>query len=81
MNAVTCDTRGRIVLPIEVREALGERFVVVPAHDEVVLIPVPNDPVKQLALLGRKAGIGRKSLRELKRAIRKEAEEESVRRH
>lgn len=82
MQEVICDERGRIVLPREIREALGQRFVVVPAKGEVILIPVPKDPVKRLAELGKKAGISQTPISTLRKAIAEEAARGvDVRRH
>lgn len=82
MQEVVCDEKGRIVLPKQVREAFGRRFVIVPALGEILLLPIPRDPVKRLGELGRKAGISQMSLSQLKRSIAEEASRQSnVRRH
>ncbi len=81
MDAVACDAKGRIVLPKSVRESYGSRFVVVPALHEIVLMPVPENPVKTLGELGRKSGVHKKSLEQLREAINQQAAEELVRRH
>lgn len=82
LETSTCDHRGRIVLPREVRDEFGTRYVVIKALDEVVLIPVPKDPIQTLRELGKKAGIDRFSIMQLKAIIREEALKQAhVRRH
>lgn len=77
-----CDEKGRLVLPREIRDEFGTRFVVIKVLGKVVLLPVPKDPVKRLGELGRKAGINRYSLKQLKCMIREEALKQAyVRRH
>jgi DNA-binding transcriptional regulator/RsmH inhibitor MraZ len=51
---IECDDRGRILLPKDVRNAYGEEFVLVKAPNEIVLIPVPKDPLKTLQEEGKK---------------------------
>ena len=75
MEAV-CDTKGRIVLPKAVRETYGTKFVVVPAAGEIVLMPIPENPLAKLAALGRKAGISDKPLKELREGILKQAKKD-----
>jgi bifunctional DNA-binding transcriptional regulator/antitoxin component of YhaV-PrlF toxin-antitoxin module len=47
--ATSVDERGRLYLPKEVRERYGERFRIVRLHDGIKLLPVPDDPVEDLA--------------------------------
>ena len=54
METIECDDRGRILLTKDVRELYGKEFVLVKAPREVVLIPVPKDPLKTLREEGRK---------------------------
>ena len=54
MESVACDERGRIVLAKELREEYGERFMVVRAPGEVVLVPIPADPLRDLQDMGKK---------------------------
>lgn len=53
-SGVVCDDRGRILLPKDLREEYGEKFIIAKAPGEVVLIPVPKDPLKDLRELGKK---------------------------
>ncbi|MBI4016391.1 MAG: AbrB family transcriptional regulator [Candidatus Aenigmarchaeota archaeon] len=73
---ISCDDRGRVLLPQEVRKQYGNEFHLVRTRDELLLIPVSKNPIRELAELGRKAGIARLSLSRLKEEIRKQAEKE-----
>ena len=75
MQRTQCDERGRIYLKEDIRAQYGEEFFVVEVPGELILIPVPKDPVKELARIGRK--IRRKSLKQMKQAIAEQAAEES----
>ena len=77
MIRTRCDTRGRVYLRETLRSKFGEVFIVVEAGQGVLLLPVPKDPLDDLATLGR-------SLRDVslaqikKRAIRRAQEEVRV---
>ncbi len=76
MQISTCDAKGRLYLRGSLRSLYGERFVVLQAPDELVLIPVAADPIVELESLGSKLrGL---TIDELKSAIRKQAEEEVI---
>lgn len=47
--ATTVDERGRLYLPKDIREDYGDRFRIVRLHDGIKLLPVPDDPVDDLA--------------------------------
>ena len=53
MIKTKCDTRGRLYLRETLRSEYGERFVVIEAGPGILLLPVPDDPVEDLAHLGR----------------------------
>ena len=72
---VECDDKGRVVLPKEVRSRYGGKFYVVSAPGEVVLIPVPKDPIKVLRQEGKKLPKGL-SIKQLKEIARKSAKKE-----
>jgi bifunctional DNA-binding transcriptional regulator/antitoxin component of YhaV-PrlF toxin-antitoxin module len=69
-----CDDRGRIVLPREMRKALGTKYIAVQAPGKILLYPVPKDPVKDLQEMGRAAGLHKFTLAQLKKGILEEAE-------
>ena len=54
-----------------VRSRYGEKFLVLEVPGEIVLIPVPADPVEDLAQLGRP--LKDKSLDDLKAGIHEQA--------
>lgn len=68
MNTISCDDKGRILLSKDLREQYGKEFVVVRAVDEIVLLPVPKDPLKILREEGRK--LPKVSVSELKKKAR-----------
>lgn len=46
--SATLDDEGRLYLPEEVQERYGRRFRIVQLHDGVKLIPLSDDPMKNL---------------------------------
>lgn len=72
------DRNGRIYLPSRLRSDLGKKFLVLRRGKQIILAPLPADPVKDLAELGGK--LPAKSLKQLRSEIQKEAEDD-VRRH
>jgi len=74
MVTVQLDKQGRLYLGDKVRSKYGETFVVVEAPDEVVLLPVPEDPVASLEEMGK--ALEGKSIAEIKKTIRRKAAEE-----
>ena len=75
MNSTTCDQRGRMYLKQSVRSRYGEKFLVLEVPGEIVLIPVADDPVADLARLGRP--LKDKSLDDLKAGIHERAMKEA----
>jgi bifunctional DNA-binding transcriptional regulator/antitoxin component of YhaV-PrlF toxin-antitoxin module len=47
MTAET-DSSGRLYLPKEIRDRLGERYHVVEYEDRIELVPVDDDPIQGL---------------------------------
>jgi hypothetical protein len=76
MATTRCDSKGRLYLRKKTREMYGTEFVIVEAPNEIVLIPVPADPLKELAELGKP--LERFSLEEIKRRARRRAKEEAL---
>jgi hypothetical protein len=74
MKQTTCDKKGRIYLRGSVRAKYGDKFVMLEAPGELVLLPVPKDPVKDLEKLGKP--LQHLSLREIKRIIERRARQE-----
>ena len=48
------DSKRRITFPKDIEEKYGTNFVIVRLRDEVLLKPIPNDPVKALQEEGKK---------------------------
>ena len=67
------DERGRVTIGTKIAKRYGRRFYVIKAPNEIILIPKPKDPIKDLMELGKKAGF--KNMTPEK--IRKEAEEQA----
>lgn len=45
---VTTADNGRVYIPKEMREKLGERFHIVEREDKIVLVPVSEEPLESL---------------------------------
>jgi len=74
MKETTCDRKGRVYLRESVRAKYGDKFVLLEAPGELVLLPVPKDPVKDLEELGKP--LRHLSLREIRRIIDRRARQE-----
>lgn len=48
MQVAKCDMKGRLYLRESLRQKYGERFIAVPAPREILLIPVPEEPLQDL---------------------------------
>ena len=48
------DSKRRITFPKDIKEKYGTAFVIVRLRDEVLLKPIPKDPLKTLQKEGRK---------------------------
>ncbi len=73
MEEVLMDSRGRVTIGEKLAKKYGRRFIVVPMSGDIVLVPRPKDPIKGLVEWGRKAGLNRYSIKQ----IRKMAEEQA----
>lgn len=74
MQIARCDKKGRIYLKESLRTRYGDRFVLIEGPDELVLLPVPDDPVEDLRELGGK--LPKISLQELRAKILERARRE-----
>lgn len=70
------DDRGRITLGKKIGERYGREFVVVETEKDIVLVPIAQDPVKELQKIGKEAGIDKYSIKELRAMAMEEAEKE-----
>ena len=76
MQETLMDQRGRITLGKKLAKRYGKKFTVVPAQNEIVLIPKTKDPLRSLQEWGKKAGISKLSMKEIKKIINEEAVKE-----
>ena len=76
MKTILADERGRITLGTGLLDKYGNKFAVVDAEKEIVLVPVAKDPLLELRSIGKKAGIDKYTLAELKKMAREQAKKE-----
>ena len=69
------------MLPKDTRERHGDEYYVVETHNDIILVPVPKDPIKDLQDIGRRAGLDRYSIRQLRQMALDEASEQLEKRH
>ena len=50
------DSKRRITFPKDIKEKYGTAFVIVRLRDQVLLKPIPKDPLKALQKEGKKLG-------------------------
>jgi DNA-binding transcriptional regulator/RsmH inhibitor MraZ len=70
-TTVVMDKQGRIYLPKHLKANIGRKFFAVKINKDIMLVPVPPDPVKELERIGR--GLPKKSVRRLRKEILEEA--------
>ena len=68
------DEKGRLYLPKRIRKGLKGKVYVVRIGNEIVIIPIPEDPVSELAEIGKK--LPDKSIKEFREEIEGAALEE-----
>jgi hypothetical protein len=76
MQETLMDQRGRVTLGKKLAKRYGKRFTVVPAQNEIILVPKTKDPIRSLQEWGKKAGINKFSMKEIKKIISEEAVKE-----
>jgi hypothetical protein len=77
MNLTKCDSKGRVYLKEEIRAKYGREFLILQTLKEIILLPVPENPIKDLEELGKMIPI--KSLQEIKKKIRSRGMQDVVR--
>ena len=77
MVYVYADEKARVCLTKDIIDQYGKEFVLVPAKDEIILIPVSKDPLKALQEEGKKIP-KHLSAQDLKKIARDEAEREAM---
>lgn len=76
MKQIIADERGRITLGSKYIEEYGTKFAIIPKQNKIVLLPIPKDPLKSLQDAGKRAGLDKYSIKELKLMIRDQAKKE-----
>jgi len=76
MLKVQCDKNGRIYLKRRLRARYGEKFIVLETARDIVLLPVPRDPVRALQEIGKP--LRGYSIAQIKAMIREQAEKEAL---
>ena len=74
MQTSKCDRKGRLLLSQAVRSKYGEKFLVLEGRRELILRPIPRDPLQDLREIGRL--LKGKSVEDLKEAIEQQAMDE-----
>lgn len=67
------DSRGRVTIGEKLAKKYGRKFMVVPTYNDIVLVPIPKDPLKSLAEWGKKAGLGRYSIKQIRKMAQEKA--------
>jgi bifunctional DNA-binding transcriptional regulator/antitoxin component of YhaV-PrlF toxin-antitoxin module len=82
MALVEVDDRHRLTIPRGVRERFrimrGQKFYLVPAGDELILKPIPEDPSKQLSNLIGNFRFDRRARRKAEKWLIKEMRNSST---
>lgn len=76
MEITFMDDRGRITLGKRLGEKYGTVFMIVQGYNEIILRPKPKDPLERLRNVGKKAGIGHLSARQIEEIAEEEAYKE-----
>ncbi len=77
MRMAFADNRGRVTLGSKIVDEYGKKFAIVRHRKEIVLVPIPKDPLAELRRLGKAAGIDRFTIKELRKMAIEEAEKEA----
>ena len=76
MKTVFADERGRITLGASMLDKFGRKFAVISAEKEIVLVPISKNPLAELRRIGKRAGIDRYTIKQLRGMAKEEAEKE-----
>lgn len=60
---------------MNIKKYLGKKFFAVKINEDIILVPVPLDPVNELASIGK--GLPKKSIRRFRKEILEEASRSS----
>ena len=75
------DEKGRINIGKDAIRQYGDRFFIVKLLDEIVLIPRPKDPVKELRKWGKELEIGNLTAKDIGVLAEEEANKEIAERN
>ena len=78
MKAALIDQRGRIHLGAKTAEEYGRKFAIIRGKKEIVLMPIPKDPLAHLRMLFKEAGIDKYTIKQLRKMALEEAENEAL---
>ena len=70
------DSKGRLYIPKEMREGLSREVYLVRLDHEILIVPKPDDPLRELEELGK--DLPDKPLSEIKKEILEEAGREAL---
>lgn len=73
---IECDKKGRIYLKEEVRDRYGRKFYLIEGLNEVILLPIPQDPLKDLQELGK--NLPDISIKEMRRRAQEKGRREAL---
>lgn len=79
MHVVKADKKVRVCISKSTVKKYGDTFILLRSAREIILLPVPKDPIKEMRVLGQKAGVYKFSLEKLRKLIREETLKEAVR--
>lgn len=78
MKVTHVDERGRIALGLKMVDKHGDKFAVISHGKEIVLVPIPKDPLAELRRLAKGSGIDRFTIKELRKMALQDAEKEAM---
>ena len=75
MSIASTDDQGRVYLPKKIRERYGKKFRIVQTKDEIVLIPLAEDPLEDFQ---EKEALEEKTAEELKKDARESTKDQAT---
>lgn len=64
------DKQGRIYLPKSLKKGIGKKFYIIKVDREIMLVPIPGDPAKELEKMGK--SLPKKSIKSFRKEALKE---------
>ncbi|PSG98613.1 MAG: hypothetical protein BRC29_00615 [Nanohaloarchaea archaeon SW_7_43_1] len=75
MTVASVDDQGRLYLPKEIRNGYTDKFRIIETQDEILLLPLPEDPLESFQ---EEEALEDKSIEELKEDVRKDSREQAT---